>query len=683
MITLQIVDGSLQVSNNGSIILVAPKNSCAIDVLSLYDAIPLAVIYNKYLGTSTNIFTQPLANCVNAIGTPFSVNTFIDFAEANLGFDTVGGGCGGSSPFEYNANATGIQPILGSNNASGGLSTIGGGSDNTASGYHSTIGGGDCITITGDHSTIGGGLENTASGNCATIGGGRFNTASNSYATIGGGGGSYSLVGNKACGIGSTVSGGLNNKSLADYSTTSGGKSNTASGQSSMIGGGQNNTASNSYATIGGGGSNISSGIHSSIGGGCNNVSSGEKSTIGGGGNNTSCGNQSFIGGGLNNTSSGLYSTISGGSQNTASGTCSFIGGGYCNKIFPSLNDGTCPKISDVINGGQSNVINTNTYCTVSYAGGNTISGGLINVITPYSGGNTIGGGRGNVVNCDLSVIGGGFCNLSNGSWSSIVGGFQNSITCCSFSFIGGGKGNISNGDYSGILGGKCNNTNNYPCSMIVGNCITANRSNTTFVNDLSVSSMSACSGCSVKVSTNGLLITNNLSGAVHTFLKPAVGQSTNVSLNGTAISTIAGVVNKLTVSPFIPSQTITSASLYINVTITGIGSNARILIYSNLNGKPDTKIYESASLDCSVLGVKTATTVQTFVAGTTYWIGVQTSSTQTLSGISIASLTPIYLITNVMSTSLFITPAFGSAPTSFGSGTAQNLTVALVGITL
>ena len=54
MIKLQIVDGSLQVSNNGTIILVAPKNSCAIDVLSLYDTIPLVVIYNKYLGNYIN-----------------------------------------------------------------------------------------------------------------------------------------------------------------------------------------------------------------------------------------------------------------------------------------------------------------------------------------------------------------------------------------------------------------------------------------------------------------------------------------------------------------------------------------------------------------------------------------------------------------------------------------------------
>jgi hypothetical protein len=34
MIKLQIVNVSLEISINGSIILVAPKNSCAIDVLS-------------------------------------------------------------------------------------------------------------------------------------------------------------------------------------------------------------------------------------------------------------------------------------------------------------------------------------------------------------------------------------------------------------------------------------------------------------------------------------------------------------------------------------------------------------------------------------------------------------------------------------------------------------------------
>jgi hypothetical protein len=89
MIKLQIIDGSLQASNNESIILVAPKNLCAIDVLSLYDAIPIVVIYNKYLGNTTNIFTQPLANCEDSNGIPFNVNSFIKFSEENFGIDSA------------------------------------------------------------------------------------------------------------------------------------------------------------------------------------------------------------------------------------------------------------------------------------------------------------------------------------------------------------------------------------------------------------------------------------------------------------------------------------------------------------------------------------------------------------------------------------------------------------------
>ena len=144
-------------------------------MLSLYDDIPLAVIYNKYLGTSTNIFTQPLADCVDSTGTPFDVNSFILFAEVNLGFDTYGGGCGGggcnTSPFEYNSNLSGIQPILGSNNASGTLSTIGGGARNEISGFNSY------------KSTISGGSQNCISGQCSvgsTIGGGVLNTITDS-----------------------------------------------------------------------------------------------------------------------------------------------------------------------------------------------------------------------------------------------------------------------------------------------------------------------------------------------------------------------------------------------------------------------------------------------------------------------------------------------------------------------
>ena len=225
MIKLQIVDGSLQVSSNGNIILVTPKNACAIDVLSLYDDIPLAVIYNKYLGTSTNIFTQPLANCVDATDTPFTVNSFIAFVESNFGFDTAGGGCVGAiSPFEYNSNLSGIQPILGTNVASGAYATIGGGTLNTASYIGSTIGGGKSNTSDNCYATIGGGNCNSALGKGNFVGGGAYNSTG-----VSGGGG----CGCCGCGCGcvafgnATVSGiGVALLLASFYSTVGGGKCN-------------------------------------------------------------------------------------------------------------------------------------------------------------------------------------------------------------------------------------------------------------------------------------------------------------------------------------------------------------------------------------------------------------------------------------------------------------------------
>ena len=83
---LEIVIGSLQISTNGTIILVIPKDACAIDTLALKDATPTASIFNKYLANFTPVFNQPLSNCVDSTDTVFTESSFIAFAEANLGF---------------------------------------------------------------------------------------------------------------------------------------------------------------------------------------------------------------------------------------------------------------------------------------------------------------------------------------------------------------------------------------------------------------------------------------------------------------------------------------------------------------------------------------------------------------------------------------------------------------------
>jgi len=82
----EIIVGSLQISNDGIVILVIPKDACSIDTLALLNATPNASIFNKYLANFTPVFNQPLSICVDSTNTPFTTSSFVAFAEANLGF---------------------------------------------------------------------------------------------------------------------------------------------------------------------------------------------------------------------------------------------------------------------------------------------------------------------------------------------------------------------------------------------------------------------------------------------------------------------------------------------------------------------------------------------------------------------------------------------------------------------
>jgi hypothetical protein len=83
---LEIAGESLKISNNGVVILLVPKNACAINVLSLSQAQPRIIIYNKSLANFSELFNQFLSLCVDSTNTPFSESSFISFAENNLGF---------------------------------------------------------------------------------------------------------------------------------------------------------------------------------------------------------------------------------------------------------------------------------------------------------------------------------------------------------------------------------------------------------------------------------------------------------------------------------------------------------------------------------------------------------------------------------------------------------------------
>jgi hypothetical protein len=174
--------------------------------------------------------------------------------------------------------------------------------------------------------------------------------------------------------------------------------------------------------------------------------------------------------------------------------------------------------------------------------------------------------------------------------------------------------------------------------------------------------------------------------GGIHAFIKPQTGQSVSSSTNAAGLAgTIALTANRLYTNPFIPAQTITCSSLYINVSLLFVGALSRILIYSDLNGLPDTKLYESADLDCSTTGIKTATTTFTFTAGTTYWLTLHSNSTPQVIAILSSQLIPVRLIGTAVS-AYFVRSSvatFGSAPSPFGAVTGSSTSMPLIGITL
>jgi methylglyoxal synthase len=163
-------------------------------------------------------------------------------------------------------------------------------------------------------------------------------------------------------------------------------------------------------------------------------------------------------------------------------------------------------------------------------------------------------------------------------------------------------------------------------------------------------------------------------------------GGATTYIVNSLSSYTATSTTNlRLSAVPFIPIKTFTTASFYINVGTSQVAAIARILIYSELNGLPDQKLYESANLDLSSTGIKTATTSFTFTAGTTYFVCTHTQGTAGVTHIPVTSLMPISIGGISTPTTFFsstVSWSIGSAPTTFGSVNSLNSAAILVGIT-
>lgn len=199
-------------------------------------------------------------------------------------------------------------------------------------------------------------------------------------------------------------------------------------------------------------------------------------------------------------------------------------------------------------------------------------------------------------------------------------------------------------------------------------------------------------SGTNIKtINGNSILGSGNLtiSGGgglpgVHNLIPLSAGDSTNLAINSAGQSNFAHLIDTLYASPFISAQTFTATSFSIYCTTGQAGAVGRILIYSDLNGLPNTKLYESATLSLLSTGFKTATNTFSFTAGTTYWITFHNSGTSTMASIStipLTSLLQIKIKTPALAptTNYRITAAIGSAPATWTGGTGFNSNIPLV----
>jgi hypothetical protein len=159
----------------------------------------------------------------------------------------------------------------------------------------------------------------------------------------------------------------------------------------------------------------------------------------------------------------------------------------------------------------------------------------------------------------------------------------------------------------------------------------------------------------------------------IHALVKPVSGRRLTYAL-GSGNTGANFALSRLTLIPFLPANTFTISEILMYCNILGVGSLCRLLIYSDNNGVPDAKLYESADLNLSTIGFKIATTTFTFNAGTTYWLGFHSNATT--ANVIFNTAAVVYVIAN---TGTSVSPAngyniavaLGSAPANINIASA------------
>lgn len=173
----------------------------------------------------------------------------------------------------------------------------------------------------------------------------------------------------------------------------------------------------------------------------------------------------------------------------------------------------------------------------------------------------------------------------------------------------------------------------------------------------------------------SGDLVVGGGGGGIHALVKPRTGRRVIQNIISGATTGANFTVNRLVLTPFIPANTFTISDIIMNSNSPIAGSLCRLLIYSDNNGIPNSKLYESADLNLATSGFKIATTTFNFVAGTTYWLGFHGGAV-TSNIIQNPASIMLTIANNPGSSSdnqsiFFVTASLGSAPATITNPTA------------
>lgn len=170
----------------------------------------------------------------------------------------------------------------------------------------------------------------------------------------------------------------------------------------------------------------------------------------------------------------------------------------------------------------------------------------------------------------------------------------------------------------------------------------------------------------------------------IHALVKPISGRRLGYAL-GASTTGANFTLARLTLVPFIPAYTFTISEILMNCNILGVGALCRLLIYSDNNGFPDAKLFESADLNLSTTGFKVATLTFTFNAGTTYWLGFHGGAiTANVVCNNISSVYPMAQTGGSVNyaNGYNVTAALGSAPANITTATLNSAAPQWIAVT-